>query len=59
MIRSIKKQIANGITDAYTHVLEQYMTVKTSLHFKTSGFVESILQTLRNCKKNDGRRVRL
>jgi NADP-dependent alcohol dehydrogenase len=31
VIRSIpKKQICNGITDAYTHVLEHTMTVKTS-----------------------------
>ncbi|WP_313216420.1 iron-containing alcohol dehydrogenase, partial [Soonwooa sp.] len=30
VIRSIpKNQIANGITDAYTHVLEQYMTYPT------------------------------
>lgn len=46
VIRSIpKKQIANGITDAYTHVLEQYMTVKTSATLQDR-FAESILQTL-------------
>ena len=46
VIRSIpKKQIANGIADAYTHVLEQYMTVKTSATLQDR-FAESILQTL-------------
>lgn len=46
VIKSIpKKQIANGITDAYTHVLEQYMTVKTSATLQDR-FAESILQTL-------------
>ena len=46
VIKSIpKKQIANGITDAYTHVLEQYMTVKT-LATLQDRFAESILQTL-------------
>ena len=46
VIRSIpKKQIANGITDAYTHVLEQYMTVKTPATLQDR-FAESILQTL-------------
>ena len=30
-----QKQIANGITDAYTHVLEQYMTVKTTPYYIT------------------------
>lgn len=46
VIRSIpKNQIANGITDAYTHVMEQYMTVKTSATLQDR-FAESILQTL-------------
>ncbi len=46
VIRSIpKKQIANGITDAYTHVLEQYMTYPTSASLQDR-FSESILQTL-------------
>jgi NADP-dependent alcohol dehydrogenase len=46
VIRSIpKKQIANGITDAYIHVLEQYMTWKTSAILQER-FAESILQTL-------------
>ena len=46
VIKSIpKKQIANGIADAYTHVLEQYMTVKTSATLQDR-FAESILQTL-------------
>ncbi|MDO5617029.1 MAG: iron-containing alcohol dehydrogenase [Cruoricaptor ignavus] len=46
VIRSIpKNQIANGIADAYTHVLEQYMTYKTSATLQDR-FSESILQTL-------------
>lgn len=46
VIKSIpKKQIANGIADAYTHVLEQYMTVKTTATLQDR-FAESILQTL-------------
>lgn len=46
VIRSIpKKQIANGITDAYTHVLEQYMTFPTTATLQER-FMESILQTL-------------
>lgn len=38
-------QIANGITDAFTHVLEQYMTYPTQA-FLQDRFCESILQTL-------------
>ncbi|ALJ04248.1 aldehyde reductase [Pseudalgibacter alginicilyticus] len=40
-----QRQLANGITDAFTHVLEQYMTypVEASLQDR---FAESILQTL-------------
>lgn len=46
VIRSIpKKQIANGIADAYTHVMEQYMTYKTPATLQER-FAESILQTL-------------
>ncbi|MBP7172598.1 MAG: iron-containing alcohol dehydrogenase [Cloacibacterium sp.] len=46
VIRSIpKKQIANGITDAYTHVLEQYMTYPTAATLQDR-FCESIMQTL-------------
>lgn len=46
VIRSIpKRQIANGIADAYTHVLEQYMTVCSSATLQER-FAESILQTL-------------
>lgn len=46
VIRSIpQNQIANGITDAYTHVLEQYMTVKTSATLQDR-FAESIMLTL-------------
>lgn len=40
-----KHQIANGIADAYTHVLEQYMTYKTAATLQDR-FSESILQTL-------------
>lgn len=46
VVRSIpKKQIANGIADAYMHVLEQYMTFPTSATLQER-FMESILQTL-------------
>lgn len=46
VIRSIpKRQIANGIVDAYSHVLEQYMTYKTPATLQDR-FSESILQTL-------------
>ena len=46
VIQSIpKRQLANGITDAFTHVLEQYMTypIEALLQDRIS---ESILQTL-------------
>jgi NADP-dependent alcohol dehydrogenase len=46
VIRSIpKKQIANGIADAYTHVLEQYMTYKTGADLQER-IMESILISL-------------
>jgi len=46
VIRSIpKKQISNGIADAFTHVLEQYMTYPTQA-FLQDRFSESIMQTL-------------
>lgn len=46
VIRSIpKNQIANGIADAYTHVLEQYMTYPTSASLQDR-FSEGILMTL-------------
>lgn len=46
VVRSIpKNQVANGIADAYTHVLEQYMTYKTAATLQDR-FSESILQTL-------------
>lgn len=46
VIRSIPKhQIANGIADAYTHVLEQYMTYPTSATLQER-FMESVMQTL-------------
>ena len=46
VIQSIPKhQIANGITDAFTHVLEQYMTYPTNA-FLQDRFAESIMQTL-------------
>ncbi|MGN7206080.1 iron-containing alcohol dehydrogenase [Pedobacter sp. SAFR-022] len=40
-----RRQLANGITDAFTHVLEQYMTypIEASLQDR---FAESIMQTL-------------
>lgn len=45
-VKSIpKNQIANGITDAYTHVLEQYMTYPIGAALQDR-FAESILQTL-------------
>lgn len=47
-IRSIpKKQIANGIADAYTHVLEQYMTAPSSADLQER-IAESILISLQN-----------
>lgn len=46
VIQSIPQhQIANGITDAFTHVFEQYMTYPTQA-FLQDRFSESILQTL-------------
>jgi NADP-dependent alcohol dehydrogenase len=46
VIRSIpKKQIANGIADAYSHVLEQYMTFPTSATLQER-MMESIMITL-------------
>jgi NADP-dependent alcohol dehydrogenase len=46
VIQSIpEKQLANGITDAFTHVLEQYMTYPTGAALQDR-FAESILQTL-------------
>lgn len=46
VIRSIpKNQIANGIADAYTHVLEQYMTYPTGADLQDR-FAESVLLSL-------------
>lgn len=46
VIRSIpKKQIVNGITDAYTHVLEQYMTAPSSADLQER-IAENILISL-------------
>lgn len=46
VIQSIpQRQLANGITDAFTHVLEQYMTYPTGALLQDR-FAESILQTL-------------
>lgn len=46
VIRTIpKNQIANGIADAYTHVLEQYMTFPSPATLQER-LAESILQTL-------------
>ena len=46
VIKSIpQRQIANGITDAYTHVLEQYMTYPIGACLQDR-FAESIMQTL-------------
>jgi NADP-dependent alcohol dehydrogenase len=46
VIQSIpQKQLANGITDAFTHVLEQYMTYPAGAALQDR-FAESILQTL-------------
>ena len=46
VIESIpKNQLANGITDAFTHVLEQYMTYPIGASLQDR-FAESILQTL-------------
>ncbi len=40
-----QRQLANGITDAFTHVLEQYMTYPAQA-FLQDRFAESIMQTL-------------
>ncbi|WP_298540084.1 iron-containing alcohol dehydrogenase [uncultured Aquimarina sp.] len=40
-----KRQLANGIVDAYTHVLEQYMTYPADAYLQDR-FSEGILQTL-------------
>ena len=40
-----KRQLANGITDAFTHVLEQYMTYPIEA-FLQDRFAESIMRTL-------------
>lgn len=46
VIKSIpERQLRNGIVDAYTHVLEQYMTYPTNAWLQDR-FAESILQTL-------------
>lgn len=46
VVRSIpQRQLANGIADAFTHVLEQYMTYPTGALLQER-FAESILQTL-------------
>ncbi len=46
VIQSIpQRQLANGITDAFTHVLEQYMTYPAGA-FLQDRFAESIMQTL-------------
>ncbi|MDO6472827.1 iron-containing alcohol dehydrogenase [Maribacter sp. 1_MG-2023] len=46
VIKSIpERQLANGITDAFTHVLEQYMTYPIDALLQDR-FAESILQTL-------------
>lgn len=46
VVKSIpKRQLANGITDAFTHVLEQYMTYPAKANLQDR-FAESIMQTL-------------
>lgn len=46
VIKSIpERQIANGITDAFTHVMEQYMTYPIGAKLQDR-FAESIMQTL-------------
>ena len=46
VVKSIpKRQLANGITDAFTHVLEQYMTYPIGAGLQDR-FAESIMQTL-------------
>lgn len=46
VVKSIpQRQLANGITDAFTHVLEQYMTYPAQA-FLQDRFAEGIMQTL-------------
>ena len=46
VVKSIpKRQLANGLADAFTHVLEQYMTYSVDAKLQDR-FAESILQTL-------------
>ncbi|MEO8794790.1 MAG: iron-containing alcohol dehydrogenase [Daejeonella sp.] len=46
VVKSIpQRQLANGITDAFTHVLEQYMTYPADAYLQDR-FAESIMQTL-------------
>ena len=46
VVKSIpKRQLANGITDAFSHVLEQYMTYPIGAGLQDR-FAESIMQTL-------------
>src|SRR5690606_29077479 len=46
VVRSLpERQLVNGITDAYTHVLEQYMTYPAGA-FLQDRISESIMQTL-------------
>lgn len=46
VVKSIpQRQLANGLTDAFTHVLEQYMTYSVDAKLQDR-FAESILQTL-------------
>jgi NADP-dependent alcohol dehydrogenase len=40
-----ERQIANGLADSYTHVLEQYMTYPIEAHLQDR-FAESIMQTI-------------
>jgi NADP-dependent alcohol dehydrogenase len=46
VVKSIpKRQIANGLADAFTHVLEQYMTYSVDAKLQDR-FAESIMQTI-------------
>ena len=46
VVKSIpKRQLVNGITDAFSHVLEQYMTYPDQAYLQDR-FAESIMQTL-------------
>jgi NADP-dependent alcohol dehydrogenase len=40
-----ERQLANGLVDSFTHVLEQYLTYPTTAHLQER-FAESILQTI-------------